>query len=83
MAADAAWAGMKTRKFDAVVALYHDQALIPLKVASPYGVVHWTLGIPFVRTSPGHGTAFDIAGKGQARPDAMIEAIRLAVKLAR
>ena len=83
VAADAAWAGMRVGRYDAVVALYHDQALIPLKTVSPYGVVHWTLGLPFVRTSPGHGTAFDIAGKGIARPDAMIEAIKMAVRLAR
>lgn len=83
IAADAAWAGMRLKQYDAVIALYHDQALIPLKVVSPFGVVHWTLGIPFVRTSPGHGTGFDIAGKNKARPDAMIEAIKLAVRLAR
>lgn len=83
MAADAAWAGMKLKRFDAVVALYHDQALIPLKTVSPFGVVHWTLGLPFVRTSPGHGTAFDIAGKGIANPEAMIEAIKMAVRLAK
>lgn len=79
--ADAAWAALRLGRYDALVALYHDQALIPLKVAAPFGVVHWTLGLPFVRTSPGHGTAFDIAGKGKADPTAMIAAIKLAVRL--
>ena len=67
---------------DGLVCLYHDQALMPLKVRSPFGVVHWTLGLPFVRTSPAHGTAFDIAGRGKADPTAMTQAILFAVELA-
>jgi len=81
VAADAAWALMRVHRYDALVTLYHDQALMPLKALSPFGVVHWTLGLPFVRTSPAHGTAFDIAGKGQADPTGMVEAILLAVRL--
>ena len=66
--------------FDAVVCMYHDQALIPLKMIAFDKGVNITLGLPFVRTSPDHGTAFDIAGKGKADPSSMIEAIKLAVK---
>lgn len=79
--ADSAWALHRAGKFDGLVTLYHDQALIPLKMADPYGVVNWTLGLPIVRTSPGHGTAFDIAGKGCAMPDAMVAAALLAARL--
>lgn len=69
------------KKFDAAVALYHDQALIPFKLLYFSNGVNLTAGLPFIRTSPDHGTAFDIAGKGVADPESMIEAIRLAVKL--
>ena len=69
--------------YDAVVAMYHDQGLIPLKMIAFDNGVNWTLGLPFVRTSPDHGTAFDIAGKGSANPSSMISAIRLAKQLAR
>ena len=65
-----------------VVALYHDQGLIPFKLVSFDSGVNVTLGLPFVRTSPDHGTAFDIAGKNQADPRSMIESIRLAAALA-
>lgn len=82
LAADAAWGAMRLGRYDALVALYHDQALAPLKAVSPHGVVHWTLGLPFVRTSPAHGTAFDIAGRGLADPTAMAAAILLACELA-
>ena len=58
--------------------MYHDQALIPVKTLAFDEAVNVTLGLPFVRTSPDHGTAFDIAGKGIARPDSLIAAIRLA-----
>ena len=61
--------------------MYHDQALIPLKLHAFHGGVNVTLGLPFPRTSPDHGTAFAIAGKGLARPDSMIAAIKLAVDL--
>lgn len=70
-------------KFDAVVSLYHDQGLIPFKLLHFKDGVNMTLGLPFIRTSPDHGTAFDIAGKNVADPTSMIEAIRLAVRLAK
>ena len=69
-------------EFDAVLCMYHDQGLIPLKVHAFHGGVNVTLGLPFPRTSPDHGTAFEIAGKGIAHPDSMIVAINLAVELA-
>ncbi len=67
--------------YDAVVAMYHDQGLVPLKMIAFDTGVNWTLGLPFIRTSPDHGTAYDIAGKGIANPSSMIAAIRLAKKL--
>jgi len=69
-------------EFDAVLCMYHDQALIPLKLHAFYNGVNVTLGLPFPRTSPDHGTAFEIAGKGIARPDSTIAAINLAAELA-
>jgi 4-hydroxythreonine-4-phosphate dehydrogenase len=69
-------------EFDAVLCMYHDQGLIPLKLHAFHEGVNVTLGLPFPRTSPDHGTAFEIAGKGTARPDSMIAAINLAVELA-
>jgi len=69
--------------FDAVVAMYHDQGLAPLKAVAFDTGVNWTLGLPFIRTSPDHGTAYDIAGKGIANPGSMIAAIRLAKQLAK
>ena len=69
--------------YDAAICLYHDQALIPVKMLDFWGGVNVTLGLPIVRTSPDHGTAFDIAGRGLARPDSLIAAIRLADQLAR
>ena len=68
--------------FDGVLCMYHDQGLIPLKLHAFHEGVNVTLGLPFIRTSPDHGTAFDIAGRGVARPDSMRQAIRLAVELA-
>jgi 4-hydroxythreonine-4-phosphate dehydrogenase len=68
-------------EFDAVLAMYHDQGLGPLKTHAFGEAVNVTLGLPFVRTSVDHGTAFDIAGKGKADPSSMIEAVRLAVAL--
>ena len=68
--------------YDAVVAMYHDQGLVPLKMIGFETGVNWTLGLPFIRTSPDHGTAYDIAGQGTANPSSMIAAIRLAKKLA-
>jgi 4-hydroxythreonine-4-phosphate dehydrogenase len=69
-------------EFDMVLCMYHDQALIPLKLHAFHEGVNVTLGLPFPRTSPDHGTAFDIAGKGLARPDSLIAALNLAVELA-
>lgn len=69
-------------EFAAVLCMYHDQGLIPLKLHAFDEGVNVTLGLPFPRTSPDHGTAFEIAGKGIARPDSMIAAIRLAMELA-
>lgn len=68
--------------FEAVVAMYHDQGLVPLKMVAFATGVNWTLGLPFVRTSPDHGTAYDIAGRGEADESSMVSAIRLARKLA-
>ncbi len=71
------------RNFDAVLCMYHDQALIPLKTIDFWNGVNVTLGLPFVRTSPDHGTAHDIAGTGSARADSMIAAIKTADQMAR
>ncbi len=68
-------------EFDLVVAMYHDQGLIPLKLLGQGAAVNWSVGLPFVRTSPDHGTAFDIAGRGQADPASMKAAIELAIRL--
>jgi 4-hydroxythreonine-4-phosphate dehydrogenase len=68
--------------FDAAVCMYHDQALIPIKTIDFYGGVNTTLGLPFVRTSPDHGTAFAIAGRGVARAESLIAALRLAAEMA-
>jgi 4-hydroxythreonine-4-phosphate dehydrogenase len=79
---DAVFRQASAGEFDAVLAMYHDQGLIPLKLLDFDTGVNVTLGLPKPRTSPDHGTAFDIAGKGIARPDSMIHAIRLACELA-
>jgi 4-hydroxythreonine-4-phosphate dehydrogenase len=68
--------------YDAALCMYHDQALIPAKTLAFDEAVNVTLGLPFIRTSPDHGTAFDIAGKGIARADSLIAALRLARRLA-
>lgn len=68
--------------WDGVLCMYHDQGLIPLKLHAFHEGVNVTLGLPFPRTSPDHGTAFEIAGKSLARPDSMIAAIKLALELA-
>ena len=68
--------------YDVALCMYHDQALIPLKTLDFDGGVNVTLGLPFVRTSPDHGTAFDIAGTGHARPASLIAALRLAARIA-
>lgn len=69
-------------KYDAVMCMYHDQALIPVKMLDFWGGVNVTLGLPIVRTSPDHGAAFEIAGRGLARADSMIAAIRMAALIA-
>jgi 4-hydroxythreonine-4-phosphate dehydrogenase len=68
--------------YDAAVCMYHDQALIPIKTLDFDGGVNVTLGLPFIRTSPDHGTGFDIAGKGLARPDSTVAALRMAAGMA-
>ena len=67
---------------DAVICMYHDQALIPLKTLDFHGGVNTTLGLPFIRTSPDHGTAFDIAGQDRADPTSLLAALRLAERIA-
>ena len=69
--------------YDAAICMYHDQALIPIKTLAFDEGVNVTLGLPFIRTSPDHGTAFDIAGRGIARPDSLCAALRLAARMAR
>jgi 4-hydroxythreonine-4-phosphate dehydrogenase len=71
------------RKFDAVLAMYHDQGLVPFKALSLEGGVNYTAGIPVVRTSPAHGTAYEIAGKNEASPDSFRKAIYLACDIFR
>jgi 4-hydroxythreonine-4-phosphate dehydrogenase len=82
-AADSLFRPSARKSYDAVIAMYHDQALIPIKTVAFDRAVNVTLGLPFIRTSPDHGTAFDIAGKGIADPASVIAALRLAAKLAR
>jgi 4-hydroxythreonine-4-phosphate dehydrogenase len=79
--ADTMFHARARKSYDAALAMYHDQALIPIKTIAFDEAVNVTLGLPFVRTSPDHGTAFDIAGKGIARPDSLIAAIKLAARL--
>mgnify|MGYP001760998501 FL=1 len=69
-------------RYDAALCAYHDQALIPIKTLDFAGGVNVTLGLPFVRTSPDHGTAFDIAGKGLAEAGSVIAALRMAWDMA-
>ena len=77
---DAAWLAHIKQQYDGLLCMYHDQALLGLKLAAKKPVVHLTAGLPFLRTSPAHGTAFDIAGKQLADPSGMIAAILFAVK---
>jgi 4-hydroxythreonine-4-phosphate dehydrogenase len=81
--ADTLFFQVKEGRFDAAVALYHDQALIPIKLLSFGRGVNVTVGLPFIRTSVDHGTAYDIAGKGKADPGSLIEAVLLAVQMAK
>jgi len=82
MPADTLFPAQMRLRYDAVLCMYHDQALIPVKMLDFWGGINVTLGLPIVRTSPDHGTAFNIAGRGQARPDSLVAAIRLADELA-
>lgn len=77
-----AWQQPERKAHHGYLALYHDQGLIPVKMLAFDQAVNTTIGLPFIRTSPDHGTAFDIAGQGIARPDSMIAAIQLAIDLA-
>jgi len=81
LSADVAVLKAAQKKYDCIIAMYHDQALIPLKISDTYTGVNLTLGLPFIRTSPLHGTAFDIAAKfNSANPSSLIAAIKLAIK---
>jgi 4-hydroxythreonine-4-phosphate dehydrogenase len=82
LAADTMFHAAARRGYDAALCMYHDQALIPIKTLDFDGAVNVTLGLPFIRTSPDHGTAFDIAGQGIARPDSLIAALKLAAEMA-
>lgn len=81
--ADALFAQSRVKPYDAYLAMYHDQGLVPLKMGAFGEGVNVTLGLPIVRTSPDHGTAFDLAGKGVADPASMIEAVKLAARMAK
>ena len=76
-----AWRQKEAEKHDGILAMYHDQGLIPMKVIALNYSVNTTLGLPFIRTSPDHGTGFDIAGKGIAQSQSMIEAIEAAIEM--
>ena len=80
--ADALFTPRARQTYDAALAMYHDQALVPLKALDFDEGVNVTLGLPIVRTSPDHGTAFDIAGRGLAEPGAMIAALKMAGEIA-
>jgi 4-hydroxythreonine-4-phosphate dehydrogenase len=82
LAADTMFHAAARAGYDAALCMYHDQALIPVKTIDFDGAVNVTLGLSFIRTSPDHGTAFDIAGSGVARPDSLIAALRLAAEMA-
>ncbi|HEX2151338.1 MAG TPA: 4-hydroxythreonine-4-phosphate dehydrogenase PdxA [Stellaceae bacterium] len=82
LAADTMFHAPARRGYDAALCMYHDQALIPVKTLDFDAAVNVTLGLPFVRTSPDHGTAFDIAGSGSARPDSLMAALKLAAAMA-
>ncbi len=80
--ADSLFHKLARATYDVALCMYHDQALIPIKTLAFDHAVNVTLGLPFVRTSPDHGTAFDIAGTGKADPTSLISALRLAARLA-
>lgn len=80
--ADALFGRIHATSYDAVVTMYHDQGMIPIKMASMDRAVNITLGLPIIRTSVDHGTAFDIAGQGIAKPNSLLEALKVAATLA-
>ena len=80
--ADALFGRIREVSYDAVITMYHDQGMIPIKMSSMDRAVNITLGLPIIRTSVDHGTAFDIAGQGIAKPDSLLEAIKVAATLA-
>lgn len=80
-AADTLFCDFNAAKYDAIIAMYHDQGLVPIKTTHFYKLVNLTIGLPVIRTSPAHGTAFDIVGKNKADPSSMCESIKLAARL--
>ncbi|WP_422072977.1 4-hydroxythreonine-4-phosphate dehydrogenase PdxA [Tranquillimonas rosea] len=82
LSADTMFHAAARSRYDAAVAMYHDQALIPIKTLDFSGGVNVTLGLPFIRTSPDHGTAFDLAGQGRADATSLIEALKMADRMA-
>jgi len=82
LSADTMFHAAARKNYDVAVCMYHDQALIPIKTLDFSGGVNVTLGLPFIRTSPDHGTAFDIAGQGIADADSLIAALNMARKMA-
>jgi 4-hydroxythreonine-4-phosphate dehydrogenase len=82
LSADTAFHAEARAGYDAILCMYHDQALIPVKTLDFHGGINVSLGLPFIRTSPDHGTALGIAGKGIANPKSLIAAIRLAARMA-
>ena len=80
--ADTMFHAAARKTYDCAICMYHDQALIPIKTIAFEDAVNVTLGLPFVRTSPDHGTAFDIAGTGKANPSSLVAALRLAARMA-
>ena len=80
--ADTMFHAAARKTYDCAICMYHDQALIPIKTIAFEDAVNVTLGLPFIRTSPDHGTAFDIAGSGRANPSSLIAALRLAARMA-
>jgi 4-hydroxythreonine-4-phosphate dehydrogenase len=83
LSADTMFHTQARQNYDAAICMYHDQALIPIKTLDFDHGVNVTLGLPFIRTSPDHGTAFDISGRGIARPSSLIKALEMAAKMVR
>jgi 4-hydroxythreonine-4-phosphate dehydrogenase len=83
LSADTAFHAEARATYDAILCMYHDQALIPVKTLDFHGGINVSLGLPFIRTSPDHGTALGIAGTGRANPKSLIAAIRMAALMAK